>query len=228
LINKELSEEQNRGKTVPPVALWRRIARIVHAILLPGIPFLKINGESALRFDIPQLKLYFFGKTFWMDEFFIVLVATLFLTFLIVSVTIIFGRIWCGWLCPQTVISDLTVFFERSLRKGFLYRASAYGGVFILSIFIGATLIWYFVSPYEFLHRLMAWELGKVIWGFWIVLTVIIFLDFTLVRRRFCATVCPYAKMQGMLFDNRTLIIAFDKRRQKECMDCRPVFRYAL
>lgn len=222
MIHKEAQNWDSKGgKSGSSFGRWRRIVRIIHVILLPGIPFLKINGESALRFDIPELKLYFFGKTFWMDEFFIVLVATLFLTFLIVSVTIVFGRIWCGWLCPQTVISDLTVFFERSLRKGLIYRVSAYGGVFLLSIFIGANLIWYFVSPYEFFQRLMAWELGKVIWGFWIVLTLIIFLDFTLVRRRFCATVCPYAKMQSMLFDNRTLIIAFDNRRLEECMDCR-------
>ncbi len=200
---------------------WRRLARLLHAVILLGLPFLKIKGQSALRFDISELRLYFFGTILWMDEFFIVLVATLFLTFLIVFITVVFGRIWCGWLCPQTIISDLTGFVDKAYRKGFSYKITSYGATFIISVIIGASLIWYFVSPYEFFGRLMAWQLGKVIWGFWIVLTVILFLNFALIRRRFCATVCPYARAQSVLFDNKTLIIAFDKRRQDECMDCR-------
>lgn len=203
------------------IQAWRRLVRLLHAILLFGIPFLRINGQSALRFDIPSLRLYFFGYVLWMDEFFIVLMATLFLTFLIVFVTVVFGRIWCGWLCPQTVISDITGFVDKAYKKGLLYKIGAYGAAFLLSVIIGASLIWYFVSPYEFIERLMKWQLGKIIWGFWIVLTAILFLNYTLVRRRFCATVCPYAKAQSMLFDNKTLIIAFDRRRQDECMDCR-------
>lgn len=206
---------------IKTIQAWRRLVRLLHALLLLGIPFIKINGQSALRFDIPSLRLYFFGNVLWMDEFFIVLVATLFLTFLIVFITVVFGRIWCGWLCPQTVISDITGFVDKAYRKGVIYKITAYGAVFLISVIIGASLIWYFVSPYEFIERLMKWQLGKVLWGFWIVLTAILFLNFTLIRRRFCATVCPYAKAQTMLFDNKTLVIAFDRRRQDECMDCR-------
>lgn len=77
------------------------------------------------------------------------------------------------------------------------------------------------MSPYEFIERLIKWQLGNIIWGFWIVLTLILFLNFTLVRRRFCATVCPYARAQVMLFDNKTLRIAFDSKRKSECLDCR-------
>lgn len=200
---------------------WRRLVRILHSLLLPGIPFLRINNESALRFDIPSLRLHFFGTTLWMDEFFIVLVATLFLTFLIVFVTVMFGRIWCGWLCPQTVLTDLTKPIERTYRKGIMNQIWGYLWAALLSIIVGASLIWYFVSPYEFVGRLLKWNLGSIIWGFWIVLTGILFLDLIFLRRRFCATVCPYAKMQGMLFDSKTLTIAFDTKRQDECMDCR-------
>lgn len=200
---------------------WRRLLRILHSLLLPGLPFLRVNNESALRFDIPSLRLHFFGTTLWMDEFFIVLVATLFLTFLIVSMTVVFGRIWCGWLCPQTVLTDLTDSIDRAYGKGVMRGIWGYLWAFILSIVVGASLIWYFVSPYEFFSRLLKWNLGGIIWGFWIVFTGIVFLDLIFLRRRFCATVCPYAKMQGMLFDNRTLTIAFDTKRQDECMDCR-------
>lgn len=119
---------------------WRWLAKLLHALLLLGIPFLRINGESALRFDIPSLRLYFFGNDLWMDEFFIVLVATLFFTFLIVFITVVFGRIWCGWLCPQTVISDITSFVDKAYRKGLLYKTIAYSATFLISVLIGVSL----------------------------------------------------------------------------------------
>ncbi len=200
---------------------WRWLVKIIHAISILFLPFLKINGESALRFDIPELKLYFFGKILWMNEFFIVLVATIFFTALVVFITVIFGRIWCGWFCPQTVISDFTGFIDRARNKGYLIRLFSYMILFLLSIVIGASLIWYFVSPYEFFEKLISGNLGKTTSGFWVVLTLIIFLNFAFIRRRFCATVCPYARLQSVLFDNNTLIIALDRSRLDECMDCR-------
>ncbi len=198
----------------------RRFAEALQAILIIGLPFVKLRGESALRFDIPSLKLHFFGATLWMDEFFIVLAALIFMTFLIVLVTLLFGRIWCGWMCPQTVLVDFTWFVDLSARKGLVSKAAALVMTFLVSLFAAASLIWYFVSPYEFFPRLFAGQLGNIIGGFWIVLTGIIFADFALLRHGFCATVCPYAKMQSALFDRKTLVIAFDPRRKEECMNC--------
>jgi cytochrome c oxidase accessory protein FixG len=198
----------------------RRVAEALQALLIIGLPFLKIRGESALRFDVPSLQLHFFGTTLWMDEFFIVLAALIFMTFLIALVTLLFGRIWCGWTCPQTVLIDFTWFVDRAGRKGPLARAAALLAAFVVSLVVAASLIWYFVSPYEFFTRLFAGRLGSIIGGFWIVLTGIIFADFALLRHRFCATVCPYAKMQSALFDRKTLVIAFDPARKEECMNC--------
>ncbi|MBI5676750.1 MAG: 4Fe-4S binding protein [Nitrospirae bacterium] len=197
---------------------WRRLAGALEAVIILGIPFLKINGESALRFDIPSLRLHFFGLTLWMEEFFILLIAVIFLTFFFLLITLLFGRIWCGWLCPQTVISDLTRFAEKA--KGLAYKLGAYSAVFLISVIVSANLIWYFIDPYEFIPQAMEGRLGDVTWGFWITLTGIIFLNFILLRQRFCATICPYAKLQGVMYDDKTLVIAFDTRRKEECMDC--------
>jgi cytochrome c oxidase accessory protein FixG len=199
---------------------WRRFVEILQAVLLIGLPFLKIGGQSALRFDVPSLQLHFFGVNLWMEEFFIVLIGLLFLTFLIVLVTVLFGRVWCGWLCPQTVLVDFSRFIDRLDNKGTAYKAAAYAATFGISALIAADLIWYFVSPYEFIGRLFSGLLGGVLWGFWIVLTAILFLNFAFLRHRFCATVCPYSKVQSVLFDNKTLVIAFDGGRKEECMNC--------
>jgi cytochrome c oxidase accessory protein FixG len=198
----------------------RRLVEALQAILIIGLPFLKIKGESALRFDIPSLRLHFFGADIWMEEFFIVLIAVIFLTFLIVFITLMFGRIWCGWLCPQTVLVDFTRYVDRAFSKNIVYKIASYAAVFLISIIVAASLIWYFVSPYEFFDRLFESNLGEIIWGFWIVLTAIIFLNFAFLRHKFCATVCPYAKLQSALFDKKTLVIAFDPNRKEECMEC--------
>ncbi|MBI4844153.1 MAG: 4Fe-4S binding protein, partial [Nitrospirae bacterium] len=197
---------------------WRRLVRALEAVIILGIPFLRINGESALRFDIPSLRLHFFGLSLWMEEFFILLIAVIFLTFFFLLITLLFGRVWCGWLCPQTVISDLTRFTEKA--TGLAHKLGAYSAVFLISIIVAANLIWYFIDPYEFIPQVLEGSLGDVAWGFWLTLTGIIFLNFILLRQRFCATVCPYAKLQGVMYDDKTLVIAFDARRKQECMDC--------
>jgi len=199
---------------------WRRFAEAVQALIIIGLPFLKIKGESALRFDVPTLRLHFFGTSIWMEEFFIVLVAVMFLTLLIAFITLMFGRIWCGWVCPQTVIIDFTRFVDKMKSKGLLYKAGALSLTLLISIVVAANLVWYFVSPYEFIPQVMEGSLGTVTMGFWTALTGLIFLNFLLLRHKFCATVCPYAKLQGVMFDNKTLVISFDPRRKEECMKC--------
>lgn len=199
---------------------FRRLARVLQAILILVIPFLRIKGESALRFDVPSLTLHFFGTDILMNEFFIVLAAVIFLTFLVVFITVLYGRIWCGWVCPQTVLVDFSAFADLKANKGMLKRVGDVLGVTGISTLVSASLIWYFVSPYEFFTRLSEGTPGPVIGGFWIVMAIIIFLDLLLLRQRFCATACPYAKLQGVLYDRNTMIIAFDRGRKEECMDC--------
>ena len=198
---------------------WRRAVRFMEAALILGIPFIRIKGESALRFDIPSLKLHFFGISLWMDEFFVVLTGTIFLTFLFILMTLLFGRIWCGWLCPQTVINELTSSVDDK-RKGPAGTLRSWLQVLLLSSLVGANLIWYFVSPYDFFQDLLRLDLSRIIWGFWISMTAILFLNFSLVRYKFCASVCPYSKLQGALYDDRTLIISMDPERKEECIDC--------
>lgn len=210
----------SQGKNNFIVRPYRLIAEIIQALLMLGIPFVRINGESAFRFDIPTLRLHVFGTTLWMHEFFIVLVATIFITLLIVFITLVFGRVWCGWLCPQTVLIDFTAFMDRAAKKGFGYKLASYAGVFAVSAVVAASLIWYFISPYEFIPDLFRNTLGSTTWAFWIVMTIIIFLNYALLRNKWCATVCPYAKLQSVMFDKSTLIIELDPKRAEECIEC--------
>lgn len=193
---------------------------VCQAVLIIGLPFIKINGESALRFDVPSLKFHFFGLTLWMDELFLVLAAVIFLSLLFILVTMLFGRIWCGWVCPQTVIDRFTLFIERAKRGSLGRRLIAYPSLALISVFIAANLLWYVVSPYDFLPALLEEGPGDLLWGAWAVLSAVLFINFLFIRQTFCSTVCPYAKLQGTLFDDRTLAVAFDEGRSQECLDC--------
>jgi polyferredoxin len=197
---------------------YRSIAAILQALLILGLPFLRINGESALRFDIPTLRLFLFGKVIWMQEFFVVLLSLLTLALLFIFITNLLGRVWCGWLCPQTVLLDIS-------RKSDAVRSSL--GLLIpyiillpLSMVVSASLIWYFVSPYDFFRIVSGETRSPVVIWFFISMFAIVYLDLAFLGRRFCKTICPYAKLQSTLFDRNTLVVEFDRDRADRCMGC--------
>lgn len=203
--------------TISRLQPWRRLVHYLLLILFVAFPFLRIGGESALRFDIPSLRLHVFGASIMMDEFFLVLVAVLFLTFLFILATLLFGRIWCGWLCPQVLLVDLT---SSGGGKGRFPGAVSHMKALPVSVFTGAVTVWYFISPYDFFRDLGAGELSKVAAWSWLILSLLAWLDLALVRYTFCATVCPYSRFQGVMFDRETMVIAFDRGRAAECLDC--------
>ena len=82
------------------------MAFLAQAAVVLGLPFVRVGGESALRFDVPSLTLHAFGARVLIDELFLVLAATLAATFAFAFVTVAWGRVWCGWACPQTVFVE--------------------------------------------------------------------------------------------------------------------------
>jgi cytochrome c oxidase accessory protein FixG len=156
------------------------------------------------------------------DEAFVVLAAALFLTALFLLVTLLFGRVWCGWSCPQTLLGDLTALVELppGRRRRPLRRAGGFALTALVSAVAAANLVWYFVAPQEFFVRLAAGTLGLVVGGGWAITAGLLFLDLALVRQTFCATVCPYARLQGVLLDRHSLVVAYDDRRDADCIDC--------
>jgi len=208
---------RGRGET----GLWKRYRRAVEllqAIIIIGLPFIKIKGHSALRFDLKGLKLHFFGTVVWIKEFYLVLGLIILLLLLIVYITTIFGRIWCGWLCPQTVLldfsSDIAGFFRLNPYRRELLQKIV---LLPLSALVSMTLIWYFVPPAEMISSLFV---SKIITGFFIALWAVIYAELAFLGRTFCKTICPYSMLQSGLFDSDTLVIAFEDRKDENCMGC--------
>ncbi|QAR32476.1 4Fe-4S binding protein [Geovibrio thiophilus] len=198
---------------------YRRAVRWGATLLFFAVPFVRLNDESLLRFDIETLRLFFFGKAIWIEDFFLILLFIFALTFLFISVTQLFGRVWCGWLCPQTLIVDFTRKMDRK-KQTMLSRAEGHIFTAVFSILISACMIWYFISPYDFITDLAGLRLGSVTLWFWGVLSVITYINFAFFRHGFCTTVCPYAKLQGIMFDAHTMAITMHPERRDECIKC--------
>jgi polyferredoxin len=184
--------------------------------MILALPFLTVDGESALRFDLPEGKLLFFGTTLWLSEFHLVLLGTLAALLLGLAVTGIFGRIWCGWLCPQTVLPELSSWAASPLPARYRNTVGKLL-LFLLSGVVSLSLIAYFVPPSEAGAVLFR---SRIAAGFFLVQWAVVFFMLALLGPTFCRTVCPYSMLQNILFDEKTLTVAFDRSRSEECLRC--------
>lgn len=207
----------------------RWLAAWLQAVVMFGLPFVSVRGESALRFDVPSLKLYFFGSVIWISEAYFYLLVFLLFFVGVMLFTVLYGRIWCGWACPQTVLSD----FSRVIRKAANLLSGhriasalvSHALLILFSAVVAANLVSYFVSPYDIMENAATGAIGPWTSGSWLFFTVLLYLDLSLVRQRFCGAVCPYARLQSAFFDQRSLSIAFDKQRFDECLGCEACVR---
>jgi cytochrome c oxidase accessory protein FixG len=209
----------NRARIAP----WRTLVQWLSTLLLLGIPFLKLGGESLLRLDADSRTLLFFGASLRIEEFYLFLIAVLIFVFGFLFITMLFGRVWCGWLCPQTALGDLADWIDRACLRiplrpaALLARQCSY---LALSCLIAANLIWYFITPADFCARLGSGEIGQVAGIALVSTALLVYLDLALVRRAFCRTVCPYGRIQLLTMDRSTLVLEFDPQLKEVCIRC--------
>ncbi|GFO65137.1 4Fe-4S binding protein [Geomonas paludis] len=204
------------------IAPWRKGVQWLVTLLILGLPFIRPGGESLLRLDAGSRTLLFFGAKLRIEEFYLLLIVVLILVFAFLFVTMLFGRVWCGWLCPQTTLADLADWIERRTRNlpAPLRAALRQSSFLALSALVGANLVWYFVAPPEFLARLAAGQLGAVAGISLAATALVVYLDLAFVRRRFCKSVCPYGRIQLMTMERGTLTLEFDPELKGVCLRC--------
>lgn len=217
-------------------------------LLFVGLPFGRINGKPLILLDVPARQFTLFGRTFLpTDTFFLMLL--LFGIFVgIFLITAVFGRLWCGWACPQTVYMEflfrpLEQFIEggrkRQLeldRKGAdARRMLKYPIFFLLSAFFGNTFLAYFVGTDRLGHWIASSPLEHpAAFILMLTVTVLMFIDFTYFREQTCLVACPYGRFQSVLLDRNSLIVGYDPSRGEprgklrkgrsedsgDCIDC--------
>ncbi len=223
----------DRLPALPPSdKLYHAIRKRFHLAFF--LIFVALPFSNLMRFDLPRQRFYFAGIELWISEFSIIFFAMMFLMFVVAASAIVYGRIYCSYACPQMIFSEWSVSVEKwaaeAVRKRFpkwpmARRKLAAGGIFYTSllaasVFLAFVFTAYFVEPRDLIGRLAHADLVTTGGIAGATVTLITFLDFTLVRQGFCETVCPYGYLQGMLQDQQTLMVVY-RDETNACIDCR-------
>ncbi len=213
---------------------WRSAVSVLLLAFLAGAPFLKVGGEQFLLLNILERKFVFFGYPIWPEDFYLVVV--LFLTGLvsIIVFTAVLGRIWCGWLCPQTVFLEM-VFrkiewlidgppgtqHERD-RGGWtfdrIWRVILKQSIFFTISFAIANIFLAYVVSSDVLRGYITdgpsahFELFLALVAF----TVVFYLVFARFREQACLVVCPYGRFMSALVDDNTVTVTYDQKRGEQ------------
>ena len=210
---------------------WRRRCQWGATLLLLLIPWFRIKGDSLLRVDIPELSLYFFGQILRIEELYLVLLFSLLLTLCFLLVTMVLGRVWCGWFCPQTTLTDLAESFARRLkfkpgRDNNLFKKSVLHGFYLLlALLVSANLLWYFIEPQVFFIKLASGQMHYATGICLVLVATIIYLDMALIRRLMCSDFCPYGRFQTTLADETTLALHLPESELVRCIECNSCVR---
>ena len=192
------------------------------------LPFIRVNDAQLflLSFDKSRVDLFF--TKFDMQELYLLPFLFIILFLSIFFLTTLAGRVWCGWSCPQTIFRtifrDLLQTKILKIRKNIqnkqnepkgqiLKRALAVGIWCILALIISANFLWYFVPPLDFFAYLKEPSEHGVLFAFWLVVAIWLVYDVIILKENFCIYVCPYARVQSVMFDNDTIQVIYNQKR---------------
>lgn len=209
--------------------------RIWLSWLLIGVmfagPFIRINGNPLLMMNIVERRFSILGQLFWPQDMIIFAVALLIFITGIIVFTTAFGRLWCGWTCPQTVMMEMVFRKLEYLIEGdavqqrklaaapwtagkLAKKAFKLGIFFVLSFIIGNTLLAYIIGSDE-LIKIITDDPRNHVTGltFMILFTLLFFAIFARFREQACTFICPYGRFQSTMLDENTMIVAYDHKR---------------
>jgi cytochrome c oxidase accessory protein FixG len=216
------------------------------------LPFIKVDGSPLFLFNLIERKFILFGVRFWPQDFFIFMIGMIAFIVFIALFTVIYGRVFCGWVCPQTVFMELvfrkieywiegdsthqkalnkqpwnTEKIRKKTLKLFLF--------FVIAVLVANTLLSYIIG-FDALYKIITEPFEQHAGGFILMLIFsgVFFFIFSWFREQACLVVCPYGRMQGVLLDKHSIVVAYDhvrgEPREKfkkekthgvgDCIDC--------
>lgn len=213
---------------------YRKIVSYFLLLTLFAAPHVYINGHQSLMFNILERKFVIFGKVFWPQDLYLFAIALIIGVVFVILFTIIFGRLFCGWVCPQTIFMEM-VFrrieywiegdwtHQKKLNNGpwngskIFKKVSKHLIFWIISFLIANTFLAYIIGSEE-LWKIQTDPIGEHLGGFIsiAVFTTIFYLVFSQLREQVCTTICPYGRLQGVLLDENSMVVAYDHKRGEE------------
>lgn len=228
---------------------WKR--RTIVAWLLLGfwvaVPFIRINGNPLILLDIANRKFIIFGAIFWAQDTFILALLMLSFVLFVVLFTVTYGRLWCGWTCPQTIFLEMVFrrieyLIEGDYRERHqldnspwttkkIFKKTLKHGIFVLiSVAMTNVFLMWFIGSERWL-QLITEPISQHLGGFGIMLLIsaVFYWIYSFFREQICTMVCPYGRMQGVLLDSKSIMVAYDYVRGEprggrgsgDCTDCK-------
>jgi len=210
---------------------WRTWFSWLLLLIMFAGPFVTIGGNPLLMMNIVERKFVVLGQIFWPQDMIIFAVAVLVFTVGIIVFTTAFGRLWCGWACPQTVIMEM-VFRkieyaiegdaprQRQLNAAplngqkVLKKTLKHGIFFALSFVVGNVLLSYIIGWQELCQIVTDPPVKHLTGlGFMIAFSLMFYGIFARFREQACTFVCPYGRLQSLLLDENSIVVAYDFKR---------------
>ena len=231
-----INDEGKRAWVFPkkPSGKFYRYRKHVSYLLLTTLvagPFLKINGNQFFMFNVLERRFNIFGFPFWPQDFHLVVISMIIGVIFVALFTVAYGRIFCGWMCPQTIFMEM-VFrrieywiegdrgaqikldrqpwnaekVQKRVLKWILFFIISFliANVF-LAYLIGSDRLLRYISEGPFDHLSTMLSL--------LIFTGVFYFVFAWFREQVCIIACPYGRMQGVLLDEKSVVVAYDHKR---------------
>ena len=210
---------------------YRMLVSILLLLFLLAGPFISINGEPFLLMNILERKFVIFGQVFWPQDFHLAVIGMITTVVFIILFTIVFGRIFCGWLCPQTIFMEwvfrrVEYWIEGDYMKQkkldrqdgdaekVFKKASKHLIFLAISGVIMHTFMAYLIGVDQTWHLIQSGPTEKpVAFVVMVALTGMFYGVFSRLREQVCTTICPYGRLQGVLLDRKSIVVAYDYQR---------------
>ncbi|MCE2858546.1 MAG: cytochrome c oxidase accessory protein CcoG [Oxalobacteraceae bacterium] len=198
-------------------------------LLFYGLPWLNWNDRQAVLFDLGARKFYIFGVVLWPQDFIYLAALLIISAYALFLFTAIFGRVWCGFTCPQTVYTEIFMWIERKIEGSrsarmrldrqpasvakFLRKFAKHLSWGAVALWTGFTFVGYFTPIHVLAAEVMSLGLGPWEW-FWVLFySCATYGNAGWMREQVCKYMCPYARFQSAMFDKDSLIITYDQAR---------------
>ena len=197
-------------------------------------PLIHIDGQPLMLFNFLERKFILFGVVFWPHDFYLFAILMITGVVMIALFTVIFGRLFCGWVCPQTIFMELVfrkieywIEGDRNRQKALsrqewntekiVKRTLKHGVFFLISFFIANVFLAYFIG----IEGLLALVTDNPLNHVGGLISILVFSGlfygvFAWMREQVCTVICPYGRLQGVLLDRKSIVIAYDHVRGEQ------------
>lgn len=210
---------------------YRNIVSYLLLVIYFAIPFIKINGNPLLLFNVIDREFFIFGQPFYPQDFFILTLGAIASLIFIIVFTIAFGRIFCGWICPQTIFLEMifrkieyAIDGDRNKQMKLanqewnsekIMKRSLKWSIYILISLIITHIMFMYIVGYEEVINIISQGPFENLTNFvvMILFTAAFYFVFAWFREQVCTLVCPYGRLQGVLIDKDTINVFYDFKR---------------